>query len=99
VHRFPFLASEIFNCELNKVNDLFFTYSEAKACEEESDHSARGSGQKGDNDQNEEEEDGEEETQQASPEQQDKHNNNEDEEDFERYNEEDDVMIQLGSDN
>ena len=43
------------------MNDLFFTYSEVKPCEEESDHSARGSGQKGDNDHNKEE-DGEEET-------------------------------------
>lgn len=23
-HKHPFIASEIFNCELNKINDMFF---------------------------------------------------------------------------
>ena len=32
--RFPFIASEIFNCELSKINDLFFISLE----EEEADH-------------------------------------------------------------
>ena len=27
-HKYPFIASEIFNCELNKVNDLFFSYND-----------------------------------------------------------------------
>jgi hypothetical protein len=24
-HKYPFLASEVFNCELSKLNDLFFS--------------------------------------------------------------------------
>lgn len=24
LNRLPFIASEIFNCELNKINDIFF---------------------------------------------------------------------------
>jgi hypothetical protein len=31
-HKLPFIASEVFNCELNKLNDLFFT---SRAEEEE----------------------------------------------------------------
>lgn len=33
--RFPFIASEIFNCELNKINNLFFELEEKNSEEKQ----------------------------------------------------------------
>jgi len=96
VNRFPFLASEIFNCELNKVNDAFFTLPEPEPIREEPEQNPFDKDGNDDFGQKNESED-EEEMQTASPEKQ-QEAKDEDEDDFERCNEEPDDIIELGDD-
>lgn len=105
-YRYPFVASEIFNCELGKINDLFF--QSAAELQEELTDSAQNSSRKGGKDEDshdeeanedhENEQEHEKEEEEESKEEKVEKKEEEDD-DFERCSEENsDIVIQMEQD-
>jgi hypothetical protein len=96
LYRYPFIASEVFNCELNKINDMFFSSKAEEEAESSKESSARKGNENNDKKNKASVEIDEEEDiiEKASP-KKPKESEEEDDDELERINPGDEAEIEL----